>query len=280
MYSFEVTSTCGEQAFIGSFQISVRDDEVIEAVGLDQSGRRTLEATGRDIPTLRDLLKQGLQASSDGAEVVNIEYDDVDGHPRFIEFDYDVEAIDDESCFRITNYVEGKNAELENAFVLAAKDVSDACSVRHSDDRVELSTHLPLAVRSSIKDIVRAAWNCDFRKLERLGLRGRPGFFGAIGFTTGLSQVWRNLDSCDGHALFLAGIFDRDFEIVDGQEHEVFPDADGSHPVGIPGDIYVWAAERLSGRHSGFEIGIHSDGDWLYLAPTSFRYEGCRPGKR
>lgn len=55
-YSFRVSSKCGEQNFIGTFHIVVRDGEVTEAKGLDESGTNTVESMGDEIPTLSDLL--------------------------------------------------------------------------------------------------------------------------------------------------------------------------------------------------------------------------------
>lgn len=103
-YSFRVQSSCGEQSFIGKFHIVVEDGEVADAKGLDESARAALEYTTDEVPTLTDLLRYAMEAQQAGADDVDVDYDQTDGHPTRIEFDYDTNAIDDESCFVITKY--------------------------------------------------------------------------------------------------------------------------------------------------------------------------------
>lgn len=103
-YSFQVSSKCGEQNFIGTFHIVVRDGEVAEAKGLDESGTNSVESMGDEIPTLSDLLDYADEAQRAGADVVEVAYDENDGHPTKIEFDYNLNATDDESCFVINKY--------------------------------------------------------------------------------------------------------------------------------------------------------------------------------
>lgn len=103
-YSFRVTSKCGEQNFIGTFHIVVRYGEVAEVKGLDESGTNSVEYMGDKIPTLSDLLDYADEAQQAGADVVEVAYDEKDGHPTKIEFDYNLNAVDDESCFVVTKY--------------------------------------------------------------------------------------------------------------------------------------------------------------------------------
>jgi hypothetical protein len=44
------------------------------------------------------------EARSSNADVVEVEFDPQEGYPRRIDIDYKREAIDDESCFVITDY--------------------------------------------------------------------------------------------------------------------------------------------------------------------------------
>lgn len=103
-YSFRVRSRCGEQSFIGTFHIVVANGEIADAKGLDESAVAALRSMGKDIPTLTDLLDYAVEAEQEDADVVDVVFDESDGHPKKIEIDYDAAAIDDESCFFITDY--------------------------------------------------------------------------------------------------------------------------------------------------------------------------------
>jgi hypothetical protein len=102
-YSFRVRSRCGEQAFIGTFRIVVANGEVADAKGLDESGISSLRFMRGEVPTLADLLGYAVEAQKADADVVEVEYDPSDGHPERIEIDYETNAIDDESCFVVTD---------------------------------------------------------------------------------------------------------------------------------------------------------------------------------
>lgn len=103
-YRYDLKSSCGEQALIGEFRITVEDSEVADVKGLDEASERLLGSQFADvIPTIEELLEMAHQAERDDAEMLNIEYDS-EGVPSLIEFDYSWDAIDDESCFVITNF--------------------------------------------------------------------------------------------------------------------------------------------------------------------------------
>jgi hypothetical protein len=102
-YSFRVRSRCGEQNFIGTFHIVVRNGAVSDAKGLDGSGAAALRHMD-EVPTLTDLLDYAVVAREADAEVAEVDYDKSDGHPKKIDIDYDTNAIDDESCFVVTDY--------------------------------------------------------------------------------------------------------------------------------------------------------------------------------
>jgi hypothetical protein len=103
-YTFEVRSRCGEQSVIGRFRIVVEDGAVVEVKGLDESGAAATEAFGDGFPSLADLLGYAEEARSSNADIVEVEFDPQEGYPRRIDVDYSREAIDDESCFVITDY--------------------------------------------------------------------------------------------------------------------------------------------------------------------------------
>jgi hypothetical protein len=107
-YGFTLDSRCGEQALIGRFQVTVQDDKVVLAKGLDDSARRALMLRLAElVPTLRQLETQAETARREGAEVVAIERDPGDAHPTKITIDWSRSAVDDESCYTIEDYTIG-----------------------------------------------------------------------------------------------------------------------------------------------------------------------------
>jgi hypothetical protein len=106
-YTYTLTSSEGERSLIGTFRVTVRDGEVDEAVGLDDSARRVVRQLPDQVPTLGDLLKEAEQARGEGADTVDTEYAQ-DGHPTHIELDWDEDAIDDEARYVISDYTLGR----------------------------------------------------------------------------------------------------------------------------------------------------------------------------
>ena len=112
-YVFTLDSQCGERALIGRFQVTVQDDKVVRAEGLDDSARRALMLRIADlIPTLRQLEAQAEKARGEGAEVVVIERDAGDAHPTKITIDESRDAVDDEECYTIEDYTIGLMGEV------------------------------------------------------------------------------------------------------------------------------------------------------------------------
>jgi hypothetical protein len=111
-YGFTLDSQCGERALIGRFQVTVQDDKVVRAEGLDDSARRALMLRVADlVPTLRQLEAEAESARSEGKGVVKIERDAGDAHPTKIEIDRS-SAIDDEECYTIEDYTIGLAGEV------------------------------------------------------------------------------------------------------------------------------------------------------------------------
>ncbi len=103
-YTFTLDSSCGERALIGRFKITVADGAVEAVEGLDESGRSMLDHGFDDeIPTLTELLEEAETARSEGADAVEVDRVS-DGHPTRIDIDWDTNAVDDEACYRITEY--------------------------------------------------------------------------------------------------------------------------------------------------------------------------------
>ena len=99
-YSFVVQSSCGEQAFIGEYAVSVEQGAV---AGVDPL-RRGFDGIGVDsVPSLAAMLDLARQAEREGAAEVWV---DQDGVPRWFDLDLRLDSIDDENCFLITHYAE------------------------------------------------------------------------------------------------------------------------------------------------------------------------------
>lgn len=103
-YEFTLDSSCGERALIGKFRVVVESGSVVEAEGLDESGRAVFDhGFGDEVPTLSGLLDRAADAEEQGADVVEVQATD-DGRPTEIDIDWDANAIDDEACYQITGY--------------------------------------------------------------------------------------------------------------------------------------------------------------------------------
>ena len=99
-YSFVVQSSCGEQAFIGEYVVSVEEGAV---AGVDPL-RRGFDGIGVDsVPSLAAMLELARQAEREGEAEVWV---DQDGIPRWFDLDPLLDSIDDENCFLITHYEE------------------------------------------------------------------------------------------------------------------------------------------------------------------------------
>ncbi|WP_216589802.1 DUF6174 domain-containing protein [Streptomyces brasiliscabiei] len=102
-YTYTLTSSEGERALIGTFQVTVRDGKVVKTTGADESGRQVVEEDLAEVPTIAKLLKQAKSARKEGADVVDVEYAD-DGRPTSVSIDWDKNAIDDEEAYVLSAY--------------------------------------------------------------------------------------------------------------------------------------------------------------------------------
>ncbi|MER6346984.1 DUF6174 domain-containing protein [Streptomyces sp. NPDC001595] len=102
-YSFTLRSSEGERSLLGTFRVTVRDGEVADAVGLDESGRRVVARLPGEVPTLGELLAQVRQARHDGVYAAETEYA-ADGHPVRVFLDGERDAVDDEALYVISDY--------------------------------------------------------------------------------------------------------------------------------------------------------------------------------
>ncbi len=107
-YRFTFESSCGEQALIGRFRVDVANGVVDRTQGLDEAGKRAVMLRIANlVPTLGQMVADAEQARADGAHEVVIERDPADGHPVAIRIDQDRNAVDDETCFTISDYTIG-----------------------------------------------------------------------------------------------------------------------------------------------------------------------------
>jgi hypothetical protein len=106
-YTYTLENRCGERALIGKWRIVVADGEVVDAEGLDEAGRALLDhGHAHEIPTIPEVLDEAVRAREHGADIVDVSTDD-HGRPTHVDIDWDVNADDDESCFRISDYTPG-----------------------------------------------------------------------------------------------------------------------------------------------------------------------------
>lgn len=104
-YTYSVNSACGERVFLGTFDITVKDHVVVDAVAVDSNAQVVLSLSGMgEIPTLDDLVAEYREAVAADADTATIESAPGDGHPTRLNIDYDTDAVDDEACYTITAY--------------------------------------------------------------------------------------------------------------------------------------------------------------------------------
>ena len=77
-YQYTMSSTCGERNGLGTFRLTVRDGDVVEAEKLRRYSDLLPLA---EMPTVGDILAIAEQADDEGADDVSVEWSD-DGEPR------------------------------------------------------------------------------------------------------------------------------------------------------------------------------------------------------
>jgi uncharacterized protein DUF6174 len=100
-YRYTLTSSCGERALIGRYQVVVNDGAVSTAEPMDSD---TPPPRLADVPTLEGIVEKANQAESDAD--VELELDDA-GVPVSLSIDHDPDLIDDEECYDVTDFVPG-----------------------------------------------------------------------------------------------------------------------------------------------------------------------------
>ena len=103
-YTFTLESSCGERSLLGRFRVTVEQFRTVAFQGLDEAGRRYRGDPG-SMPTIGALIREARDARAHGASKAEITTDPVDGHPVDVRIDMAANAIDDEACYRILDYV-------------------------------------------------------------------------------------------------------------------------------------------------------------------------------
>lgn len=110
-YEATIQVDCGERdAAYGQWRVTVNNGAIVEATALDERAELTasIESAPRP-PTVGEVLAAAAAADADGAESVVIERGP-DGIPLRVEVDYQLEAVDDEACWTISDLVETAGA--------------------------------------------------------------------------------------------------------------------------------------------------------------------------
>lgn len=97
-YRFDITSSCGERGFLGTYRVDVRAGVVEAARPLDRAN--SYQPDLAEVPSL-----QGMVDMAAGAEPeadVQLLHDPA-GLPTYLMIDHQPEAIDDEECYEIAN---------------------------------------------------------------------------------------------------------------------------------------------------------------------------------
>lgn len=128
----------------------------------------------------------------------------------------------------------------------------------------------PPKVRLMHEQILAAAADCDFARLERLALAGRPKFDFTFGTARRPGAYWRGLEAKgDPFLRRLIQIMKLDYA-RDGKVY-VWPgafarsatEADWEKLIPIFGEREM-IVFRDYGGYTGVRLAIHEDGDWLY----------------
>jgi hypothetical protein len=104
-----LASLCGERALIGRFDVEVQSGRTVRVEAISGYGG-SAPMPPSAVPTLSNLLTLAADARSQGASQVGVVLDPIDGHPVSVSVDWQANAIDDEECYEITNYLPAPSA--------------------------------------------------------------------------------------------------------------------------------------------------------------------------
>ena len=105
-YVFTVEADCGLRMLSGRYRVHVVDGAVVEHIPLD--GRAgPMQLQNDQVPTLADMIRRFHEANADRDAKAAMVTDPIDGHPVAVDIDWIVRAIDDEECYRVSDYAPG-----------------------------------------------------------------------------------------------------------------------------------------------------------------------------
>jgi hypothetical protein len=92
---------------LGTFEAQVEEGVVVRIKGLDERSRQAVAGyRPSDFPTLAAMLEKVREARNRAdAGAIIVTSDPVDGHPMRIEIDWNANAIDDEECYTVSEFV-------------------------------------------------------------------------------------------------------------------------------------------------------------------------------
>lgn len=103
-YSFVMESSCGERQLIGRFRVTVADGRVTDVEWMGE-GDGPPGITPDVVPTLAQMIEKAREAQASGSSQVELALHPVDGHPTAVSIDWNTQAIDDEECYVISEYL-------------------------------------------------------------------------------------------------------------------------------------------------------------------------------
>ena len=152
----------------------------------------------------------------------------------------------------------------------AKKPAKARCSATGLSVRSVVPLKAPAAVRKMHQAILSAAGDCDFARLEKLGLAGRPKFDFTFGDEKRPAAYWRQREARGEPFLKrLIQVMKLDY----GRDGKVFvwpaaaarsaseADWDRLRPIFGDKEVIIW---RDYGGYTEVRLAIHEDGDWLY----------------
>lgn len=158
-----------------------------------------------------------------------------------------------------------------------------ACSAAGMDTEPEEQPGLPAAVAETRREIVGAAVQCDFDRLEELALGGSASFSYSFGEDGDPAGYWRRQEGSDRPPQplrFLVGLLGRPHRLLEpehgGTAHYVWPSAFGYDSWdAVPEEdkealkpLYTeedFAGFEQFGGYIGYRVGITVEGDWIFF---------------
>ncbi len=98
-YDLVLTASCGERGFLGVYDVQVRDGKVTQA---DPRAAQGYEVPLEQVPTLAGMLQMPTRLAPPAEVDLKV---DQSGVPRSVMIDHHPEALDDEECYEVSEFV-------------------------------------------------------------------------------------------------------------------------------------------------------------------------------